>query len=109
MYAGRVRVIAIFLFAAILLAQTQIEGSVFNADRSPVKGAVIHFVRIDRKQREFTIKTNRVGHFGYFDLPGGRYDIKAFAASGELIDERDDVIITGVPVQFDFVVRRKPG
>lgn len=84
---------------------TAIEGSVLRPDGSPVRGAVIQFVRLDRGQGVVSVKTNRVGHFGYYGLNGGRYDVKAFAPDGAMIGEQDHVVITGVPRQFDFVDR----
>jgi hypothetical protein len=100
--AGRlVTVLVVCVFALAAAPDSVIEGSIFRPDGSPVRGATIRFDRLD-KHGTYSVKTNKAGHFGYYGLPGGKYSIKAFAPDGDLIGERDNVIITGVPMQIDF-------
>jgi Carboxypeptidase regulatory-like domain len=96
-------VLALALALSSLFAETLVEGSVFEAGFKPVRGAVVQFDRADKPGR-FSVKTNKVGHFGYSGMPGGRYSVTVLSPSKELLAERKDVIITGVPQQLDFTV-----
>ena len=65
----------LFLFAAIGFAQTSnIQGDVIGLDGKPVVGAVIKIDRTDIKQN-FSVKTDKKGHFLYANLPTGVYSI----------------------------------
>src|SRR5579872_6203864 len=65
----------LLLFAAVGFAQTSnIQGDVIGLDGKPVQGAVVKIDRTDIKQN-FTVKTDKKGHFLYANLPTGVYSI----------------------------------
>jgi tetratricopeptide (TPR) repeat protein len=80
------------LFASLLLflssvafAQiTTIEGDVKGVDGQPVKGAVIKLVRTDIKGN-YTVKSDKRGHWFYTGLPLGVYDISC-EIDGKVVD-----------------------
>ena len=85
----------LFLFAAVGFAQTSnIQGDVTGLDGKPIVGAVIKIDRTDIKQN-FTVKTDKKGHFLYANLPTGVYSITL------VVDGKEMGTLTGL--------RPKPG
>lgn len=78
-------VFAVALFSVPSFAQvTGVEGDVKAADGSPLVGAVVHFERTDIKGN-YTVKTNKKGHYGHYGLPLGTYTV-TLEVEGKVVD-----------------------
>ena len=61
-----------FMAVSAFSQVTGVEGDVKAPDGSPLVGAVVHFERTDIKGN-YTVKTNKKGHYGHYGLPLGNY------------------------------------
>lgn len=97
------------LLAFTSLAQiTALEGDVKGEDGKPLVGAVIKIVRTDIRGN-YTVKTDKKGHFFYNGLPIGTYNISV-EVDGKEADGRNGVrtSLSGVPpIVFDLQNKAK--
>lgn len=76
----KLRSLALAAFGLTLLAVpsiaqvTGVEGDVKGPDGAPLANAVVHFERTDIKGN-YTVKTNKKGHYGHYGLPLGTYNV----------------------------------
>src|SRR5580658_10143863 len=99
-------VLAAFLgFAAAARAQVSgIEGIVKGADGTPVVGAVVKIERQDIKGN-YTVKTDKKGHYGHYGLPLGMYTITV-EVDGKMVDQMKGVRTRlGDPLPMPFNLR----
>jgi len=76
---------AVLFLSTLAFAQiTTIEGDVKGVDGQPVKGAVIKLLRTDIKGN-YTVKSDKRGHWFYTGLPLGVYDISC-EIDGKVVD-----------------------
>lgn len=66
--------LALFSSVAALAQVAALEGDVIGTDGKPVQGAVIKIERQDVKGN-YTVKTNKKGHYFYGGLPLGQYNV----------------------------------
>jgi tetratricopeptide (TPR) repeat protein len=79
----------LFLSTLAFAQITTIEGDVKGVDGQPVKGAVIKLVRTDIKGN-YTVKSDKRGHWFYTGLPLGTYDISC-EIDGKVVDSMKGV------------------
>lgn len=80
----------VLFMSTLAFAQiTTIEGDVKGVDGQPVKGAVIKLVRTDIKGN-YTVKSDKRGHWFYTGLPLGVYDISC-EIDGKVVDSMKGV------------------
>jgi len=93
----------LFLCAAAFAQTSNIQGDVIGTDGKPLQGANIKLERTDIKQN-FSVKTDKKGHFLYANLPTGTYNITV------QVSGKDATQITGFrarpgdnpPIPFDL-------
>ena len=73
--------LALVSFAQI----TAMEGDVKGEEGKPLQGAVIKIVRTDIKGN-YTVKSDKKGHFFYNGLPIGTYDV-SLEVEGKVVDK----------------------
>jgi 2',3'-cyclic-nucleotide 2'-phosphodiesterase (5'-nucleotidase family) len=89
----------------IVCATGTVEGVITDAAGSPVRGASVHFDRVDKNNR-YSLKTDKSGHYAHYGLAPGRYRISAFAPDGEPIEQKEAVVSTESIVRMDFVATK---
>jgi tetratricopeptide (TPR) repeat protein len=82
----------LLLFATVAFAQAKIEGNVIGTDGKPLEGGLIKLDRTDVKAN-YSVKTDKKGHFLYANLPPGVYDFTLEVDGKELVKS------TGLRVQ----------
>jgi len=96
----------LFLAFTSLAQITALEGDVKGEDGKPLQGAVIKIVRTDIKGN-YTVKTDRKGHFFYNGLPIGMY-IVSVEVNGKEMDKAGPMrtSLSGIPpIVFDMQAR----
>lgn len=101
-------VVAVFgltLLAVPSFAQvTGVEGDVKGPDGAPLVGATVHFERTDIKGN-YTVKTNKKGHYGHYGLPLGTYNV-TLEVDGKVIDSvKGFRTKLGDPTQLPFSMK----
>jgi len=98
---------ATLLLAATSFAQiTAMEGDVKGEDGKPLQGAVIKIVRTDIKGN-YTVKTDKKGHFFYNGLPLGTYNITCEVGGKEQDGVTNVRTRLGDPVEVPFDLEKK--
>jgi tetratricopeptide (TPR) repeat protein len=98
----------LFLAFTSLAQITALEGDVKGEDGKPLVGAVIKIVRTDIKGN-YTVKTDKKGHFFYNGLPIGFYNVSV-EVDGKEADGRNGVktSLGGIPpLVFDLQARTR--
>ncbi len=108
----RLKTLATAVFAVALLSipsfaqVTGVEGDVKAADGSPLVGAVVHFERTDIKGN-YTVKTNKKGHYGHYGLPLGTYNV-SLEVDGKVVDSLKGFRTRlGDPIQLPFNMKEQ--
>jgi len=92
-------------FRANLPTNCIVRGRITDATGMPVRGAVVHFERLN-KNKMYQIKTDKDGVYGHYGLPKGNYRISAFTSDGQLIDQREAFLLPAGETRMDFVVKQ---
>jgi tetratricopeptide (TPR) repeat protein len=107
--SGKLKSLVFAGFAFLLLSlpafaqMTSLEGTVKGPDGKPLNGATIQLERTDIKG-QYTIKTDKKGHYGHYGLPAGTYDVTVIL-DGKPVAQQKHVTTkyNGVPpLDFDL-------